>query len=56
MDLRRLWRLTEERERRLRRHEKVFCSNLLSNHEMAGEYLGPLKKMLEGKLDFEKGK
>ncbi len=24
--------------------------------EMDGEYLGPLKKMLEGKLDFVKGK
>jgi hypothetical protein len=23
---------------------------------MDGEYLGPLKNMLEGKLDFEKGK
>jgi hypothetical protein len=23
---------------------------------MDGEYLGPLKKMLEGKLEFEKGK
>jgi hypothetical protein len=29
---------------------------LLTNHEMDGKYLGPLKKMLEGKLEFKKGK
>jgi hypothetical protein len=29
---------------------------LLSIHEMDGVYLGPLIKMLEGKLEFEKGK
>jgi hypothetical protein len=28
---------------------------LLTKHEMDGEYLGPLKKMLEGNIDFEKG-
>ena len=31
----------------------LFCCQTM---KLDGEYLGPLKKMLEGKLDFEKGK